>query len=80
MLGHRPPPSAIGCECIGASPESSAVANARLIAAVPELYDACRLAVVSMQEALDGSPSWMSNMRADLAFIEKAIAHATVCA
>ena len=54
-----------------------ALANARLIAAAPELYDACRLAVVSMKDPLDGnSPGWMDDMRADLDFIEKAIAKA----
>src|SRR5262245_61078371 len=40
--------------------------NAHIIAAAPDLLDACRLAVVSMKEALDGtSPGWMDNMRAD---------------
>jgi hypothetical protein len=53
------------------------VANARLIAAAPDLYDACRLAIDSMQEALDGNnPGWMDNMRADLDFIEKQVAKA----
>lgn len=54
-----------------------AVANGHLIAAAPQLFDACRLAVDSMKDTLDGrNPSWMDNMRADLAFIEAAIAKA----
>ena len=51
--------------------------NADLFAAAPDLFDAASLAVVSMKDALDGNqPGWMDNMRADLDFIEKAIAKA----
>lgn len=40
-----------------------------------KLFDACRLAVVSMKDAIeDGSPAWKDNMRADLDFVQKSVA------
>jgi hypothetical protein len=57
--------------------EAEQLANASLVSTAPDLYDACRLAIDSMKDALDGTnPGWMDDMRADLACIEKALAKA----
>jgi len=72
---HNPLPFTI-CEVWGQTGDE-ATANARLIAAAPDMLAALEGAEQAMQDALDGGEYWQENFaKADLPAIRAAIARA----